>query len=227
MVEPASAPREPSVETRVRERRVRERRRAPAEVTGSALTSALAAWGPLPLRLMLGFGFLYHGVPKVFTAEGHESFVQLLSGSGVPWPTFTAWAVGLLEVLGGAALFLGAFTWIVAILLIAEMIVAIVLVHFPHGFAFLNVVGTTPEGPVFGMPGYEVNLLYIAGLLSLLLTGAGAASLDAWWIGRRRSAAGRGAMDEGSATGDGSVTGHARVTGNGAPTTTPRSRRRR
>ena len=28
---------------------------------------------PIPLRLILGFGFLYHGVPKLST-EGHVSF---------------------------------------------------------------------------------------------------------------------------------------------------------
>jgi putative oxidoreductase len=36
----------------------------------------------------------------------------------------------------------------------------------------------THNGPQFGPPGYEVNLLYIAGLLSLILGGAGALSID-------------------------------------------------
>jgi putative oxidoreductase len=42
----------------------------------------------------------------------------------------------------------------------------------------MNVTGMTDAGPEFGMPGYEVNLLYIAALAALLLGGAGAASLD-------------------------------------------------
>ena len=29
-------------------------------------------WAPLPLRIMLGVGFLYHGWPKVFSSQGHE-----------------------------------------------------------------------------------------------------------------------------------------------------------
>jgi putative oxidoreductase len=33
---------------------------------------------------------------------------------------------------------------------------------------------------VFGPPGYEVNLLYIAGLLVLALGGAGPLSVDRW-----------------------------------------------
>ena len=38
---------------------------------------------PIPLRLILGFGFLYHGVPKLST-EGHVSFQGMLQGIGVP-----------------------------------------------------------------------------------------------------------------------------------------------
>jgi hypothetical protein len=38
------------------------------------------------------------------------------------------------------------------------------------------------QGPIFGMPGVEVNLLYTAALLSLLLSGPGALA-----VGRRRA----------------------------------------
>jgi putative oxidoreductase len=41
-----------------------------------------------------------------------------------------------------------------------------------------NTIGLTPNGPKFGPPGYEVNLLYVAGLLSLILGGAGALSIE-------------------------------------------------
>ncbi len=46
------------------------------------------------------------------------------------------------------------------------------------GLRDLNITGVTPQGPQFGMPGVEVNLLYIAGLLSLLLGGPGPLSVD-------------------------------------------------
>jgi putative oxidoreductase len=36
----------------------------------------------------------------------------------------------------------------------------------------------TADGPQFGPPGYEINLLYIAGLLALMLGGAGPLSID-------------------------------------------------
>ena len=136
-------------------------------------------WAPLPLRIMLGIGFLYHGWPKVFTSQGHQGFAGMLGSLGVPAPAMTAWVVGLAEVLGGLALIAGAFVAIASVILIVEMLVAMFTVHLPHGFNFVNITGMGKEGPVFGMPGAEVNLLYIAALLALAIGGAGAGSVDA------------------------------------------------
>ncbi len=133
---------------------------------------------PLPLRLMLGFGFIYHGFPKLFTTAGRENFVGMLEGIRVPVPEVAAGVVGIVEFFGGLALLAGTLVTITAILLMINMIVAMVMVHLPHGFSFLNIQGTTDAGPVFGMPGYEVNLLYIAGLLTLIIAGAGVFSVD-------------------------------------------------
>ncbi|MGD8867402.1 MAG: DoxX family protein [Gemmatimonadales bacterium] len=135
-------------------------------------------WAPMPLRLMIGFAFIYHGAPKLFTASGHDAFVGLLQGFGVPVAGLAAWLVAILEVAGGVALIVGAFTAIVSGLLIIEMVVALFAVHLPHGFNFINITGMTESGPQFGMPGFEVNLLYIAGLLTLVLGGAGKLSVD-------------------------------------------------
>lgn len=144
------------------------------------------AYAPLPLRLILGFGSLYHGWPKVFSAQGHDDFVGMLRNMiGVPAPELMAWVVGLVEVLGGLALIVGAFVAVAGVLLIVDMLVAMFTVHLPNGFNFMNITGMTPEGmPTFGMPGYEVNLLYIAGLLALVLGGAGALSVDEMRKGR-------------------------------------------
>jgi putative oxidoreductase len=127
---------------------------------------------------MLGFGFAYHGFPKIFTAEGHQQLTGMLQGVGLPLPETTAWLVGILEFFGGLALIAGALVTLISILGAIEMIVAMVLVHLPAGFNFMNITGMTETGPVFGMPGYEVNLLYVAGFLALALGGAGAASVD-------------------------------------------------
>ena len=140
---------------------------------------------PLPLRLMLGFGFIYHGFPKLFTTAGRDNFVRMLEGIRVPVPEIAAGVVGIVEFFGGLALILGAFVTITAALLLINMIVAMVMVHLPHGFSFLNITGTTDAGATFGMPGYEVNLLYMAGLLTLIISGAGVLSVDGLRKSRR------------------------------------------
>jgi putative oxidoreductase len=137
-----------------------------------------SGYGQLILRVVLGFGFLYHGWPKLFSSAGHEGFAGMLTMIGIPAPGLMAWVVALVEVVGGLALIAGAFTAIVGALLAIEMLVALFAVHLTHGFNFINIVGMTDAGPQFGMPGYEVNLLYIAGLLALILGGPGAYSVD-------------------------------------------------
>lgn len=133
-----------------------------------------SAWAPVPLRLILGIGFIYHGYPKVFSAEQREGFVQMLQGLNVPVPEAMAWVVGIAEFLGGIMLIIGLFTAFWSAILIINMLVAMFTVHLPNGFSFVN---RNAQGE-FGMPGYEVNLLYIGGLLALLIGGAGAASAD-------------------------------------------------
>lgn len=132
----------------------------------------------LPTRLILGFGFAFHGYGKLFSAEGHAGFVGMLQGIGVPAPEAAAWVVGAIEFFGGIALILGAFVGVVAVLQIGVMVVALFTVHLGAGFSFMNVIGMGEAGPQFGIPGFEINLLYIAGLSALLLGGAGALSVD-------------------------------------------------
>lgn len=136
----------------------------------------IRAYWPIPLRVFLGIAFLVHGLPKL--GAGHAGFAGTLQKLGVPAPGLTSWVVALVEVLGGIALVLGALVALASALLVIEMLVAMFLVHLPHGFAAVNIVGTTAQGPRFGMPGAEVNLLYIAGLLALFIGGAGPLSVD-------------------------------------------------
>ena len=133
-----------------------------------------SAYAPLALRLMLGFGFIYHGLPKL--GDGHLGFVVMLGGIGVPAPAVMAWVVGVVEVVGGLALWAGVLTTIVSGVLILELLVALFTVHLASGFNFVNI--TDPAGPIFGMPGYEPVLLYISMLLGLILGGAGKYSVE-------------------------------------------------
>ena len=133
-------------------------------------------WVPVPLRLIIGIGFMVHGWAKL--SRGPSGFAKLLTQIGAPLPEATAWVSTFVELLGGLAIFMGAFVEVVSIPLIVMMLVAMFTVHLKYGFSSINTIGLTQNGPRFGPPGYEVNLLYIAGLLSLILGGAGALSID-------------------------------------------------
>jgi putative oxidoreductase len=133
-------------------------------------------WVPLPLRLIIGFGFMAHGWAKL--SRGPSGFANLLTHIGAPLPEATAWVSTFVELLGGLAVFVGAFVEVVSVPLIVMMLVAMFTVHLKYGFSAVNTIGLTEEGPRFGPPGYEVNLLYIAGQVSLILSGAGALSFD-------------------------------------------------
>lgn len=148
----------------------------------------ISAWhrfALLPLRLVVGYGFIAHGVAK--WSRGPENFGNLLHVVGVPFPAPTAWLVTLLEVFGGLAILLGAFVAVASIPLIVSMIVATFTVQLRYGFSSVNTIGLTPTGPVFGPPGYEINLLYIAALLALSLSVPSPMSIDGWLARRRRS----------------------------------------
>jgi len=133
-------------------------------------------WAPLPLRLIIGYGFVAHGWAKL--RRGPEGFAKLLDQIGAPLPEVTAWVSTLIEILGGLAILAGAFVAVVSVPLIMMMLVAMFTVHLRYGFSAINTIGLTADGPQFSPPGYEVNLLYIAGLLALILQGAGPFSID-------------------------------------------------
>jgi putative oxidoreductase len=140
-------------------------------------------WALVPLRLIVGFGFLTHGWAK--WSRGPAGFARLLAQIGVPLPQLTAWVVTLTEIVGGIALLLGALVALASVPLIVSMLVAMVTVQGRFGFSSVNTIGLTPAGPVFGPPGYEINLLYIGALLVLALAGPSTWSVDEW-VGRRR-----------------------------------------
>jgi putative oxidoreductase len=140
--------------------------------------ASLRRWAIVPLRLVVGYGFIAHGMAKL--VRGPAAFAKLLHLLGVPLPLPTAWMVTLLELACGVALVLGAFVVIASVPLIASMLVAMFSLHLHFGFSAVNTIGLTPAGPVFGPPGYEINLLYIAALLALAFVGPGALSLERW-----------------------------------------------
>ncbi|MBX3738630.1 MAG: DoxX family protein [Candidatus Didemnitutus sp.] len=143
---------------------------------------SLAPYRPcalLPLRLIVGYGFLAHGIAKL--QRGPELFIATLDGLGVPLAPLMGWLTIVVEVLGGLAVLLGAFTLLVSVPLAIILLVSIFAVHLPFGFSSIKLQSVTEAGPKFGQPGYEMSLLYLAGLVSLVLSGPGP-----WSIDRRR-----------------------------------------
>ena len=142
----------------------------------------IARWSPIPLRLIVGYGFMEHGFAKL--SKGPDAFAAILQAMGVPNPHLMAWFTILIELLGGFSVLLGAFVAIVSVPMTAVLLVAVIKVHLPYGFSSIKLIGVTATGAKFGPPGYEVNLLYIACLAVLVLGGSGPFAVDGL-IGRR------------------------------------------
>src|SRR6516162_9997380 len=88
----------------------------------------LGRWAPLPLRLIVGYGFLEHGYAKL--SHGPERFVAILHGLGVPAPDLMAWLTIIIESLGGLAVLLGAFVVLASVPMAAVLLTAMFTAHF-------------------------------------------------------------------------------------------------
>jgi putative oxidoreductase len=136
----------------------------------------IARWAPIPLRLIVGFGFMEHGFAKL--AKGPDTFAAILHALSVPAPHFMAWATILTELLGGLAVILGAFVALASLPMAALLLVAIFTVHLPYGFSSIKLMAVTAAGAQFGKPGYECDLLYLACLAALVMSGPGPLAID-------------------------------------------------
>lgn len=130
-----------------------------APQTPSRLSLGLAV-----LRVVVGVVFLVHGYQKLFQT-GIPGVTGFFTQIGAPLPQLAAPLISVLEFGGGLALILGLLTPVVAVLLAADMLGAMLLVHLPNGF-------NAADG------GYEYVLILLGASLALALTGPGAYALD-------------------------------------------------
>src|SRR6202011_1228839 len=137
---------------------------------------AAARWAPVPVRLIVGYGFMEHGFAKL--SKGPEAFAAILHAIGVPAPHLMAWLTILTELIGGLAVLLGAFVSFVSLPMAALLFVAILTVHLPYGFSSIKLMSVTSGHAQFGPPGYECNLLYLACLAALVFGGSGPMAID-------------------------------------------------
>jgi putative oxidoreductase len=138
--------------------------------------SAVARWAPVPLRLIVGYGFMEHGFAKL--ARGPDAFPMILQALGVPAPHLMGWLTIFVEIFGGLAVLVGALVPLASIPMAAVLLVAIFTVHLPYGFSSIKLQAVTAAGAQFGPPGFETDLLYLACLAALVLGGSGPLAID-------------------------------------------------
>src|SRR5262245_37839537 len=145
--------------------------------------SAIAHWAPLPLRLIVGYGFMEHGFAKL--ARGLDAFPVILQAIGVPAPHLMGWLTISVEIFGGLAVLLGVLVPLASIPLAAGRLAATFTVHLPYGFSSIKLQAVTAAGAQFGPPGFETDLLYLACLAALVLGGSGPLAMDGLLAKRR------------------------------------------
>jgi putative oxidoreductase len=116
------------------------------------------------LRIVTGFLFFQHGLPKLFGGFGSDAPAALFSQMGL---------AGVIEVFGGILIAIGLFTSPVAFIAAGEMAVAYFQAHAPRSF-----------WPVVN--GGELAALYCFVFLYFVAAGSGKWSVDAARRGRRR-----------------------------------------
>jgi len=134
------------------------------------------SWHALPLRLIIGYGFMEHGYAKLM--RGPENFIAILHALGVPAPQLLGWATIASELVCGLMVLAGFLIPLAGIPMVATLLVAIFTVHLPNGFSSIKLLSVDAAGAHFGQPGYETDLLYLAGLATLMLGGPGPFALD-------------------------------------------------
>jgi putative oxidoreductase len=113
-------------------------------------------------RLVLAYGFAKPALMKINDMSATASWFDSIS---IPFPTFTAYVVSGVEIIGIIGLVLGLFTRSISILLSFVMMGAIVFVHAPHGFSVAD-------------NGIEIPLYYMLFLFIFASFGGGKYSLD-------------------------------------------------
>jgi putative oxidoreductase len=136
----------------------------------------IGRWAILPMRLLVGYGFMQHGFAKL--SRGPDAFAAILQQLGVPLPHVAAWLTICTELIGGLALLLGAFVLWASIPTGLVLLVAAVSVHWRYGFSSVKLLSVSTSGVRFGPVGYELDLLYLAALLTLAFQGPGPLSVD-------------------------------------------------
>ena len=166
MTQHSSSPEQPILPDWASKRRQPDRLAAFLATTDSVV--------PTLLRVALGGVILGHGLQKVFGwfgGYGIQGTMGFFASLGMP--SLLGALVIISDFAGSLALVAGLATRLMAAAAFAVMLGATLLVHWPNGF-FMN-WGGAPHGE-----GYEFHVLAMAMAISLVLSGGGRVSVDAW-----------------------------------------------
>ncbi|MCM2287832.1 MAG: DoxX family protein [Sulfuritalea sp.] len=133
------------------------------------LVATTAGLSPLALRIPVGIIFAAHGAQKLFGwfgGYGLEGTGKWMASIGIEPGMLMAALAGGAEFFGGLALLLGLLVRPAAAVLGFTMLVAIFSVHIGNGLFMSN-------------NGIEFGLALLAATVSLGISGAGRASIDA------------------------------------------------
>lgn len=131
----------------------------------------LSQWTLTLLRVVLGIIFAYHGYLKLFVKGALPGTAQFFAQVGIPLANVSAVVVAFAEFFGGLLLLVGLLTRWASAVLIFQMLVAFFMVHLKNGF-------------LVSKGGYEFVLLILAGLVVLLVNGAGKLSVGKLFKGK-------------------------------------------
>ena len=116
------------------------------------------------LRVVVGVMFLMHVSGKLSAGPGAVA-ANMLAKNGFEPAILWAYVIIFLELVGGICLIIGLFTRFFAAALAIEMLIALLLVHLPKGYAASG-------------GGYEYVLLIGAACFLIAIRGGGPYSVD-------------------------------------------------
>lgn len=136
------------------------------------VTSFLQHSGLLIVRICFGLLLVSHAWHR-WDQVGMDKEVAHLAAHHVTQPSLWAWGALVLEAVGGVMLVFGILVPLVALAVLAQNVLTIVWLKWPHGLLTTSV-------------GFEHNLVQALLAFVLMVYGSGRAGLDAVFFRRRR-----------------------------------------
>lgn len=118
-------------------------------------------YGPIFVRLIIGFHLVYGTQDNVFSYARMEEFAAFLSAHKVPFPLFAAFVSAYAQFICGILFIVGAATRYAAFVMIINFIAAILIAHLGDPY-----------------PAKFPALMMLAGACFLFLHGPGELSVD-------------------------------------------------